>query len=153
GLFGYGEQSRLGDFAQNSIETRACARASGGQTNFPPDVKERFRGREEATKVVPAREAMKVAPGRATARFEEAAMKAAPGRAAARFEEAAMKAAPGRATARFEEAAMKAAPGRAMVRFEGAAMKVFRRFATAVRLGESPAAIREALRSARRAAA
>jgi hypothetical protein len=59
-------------------------------------VKERFRGREEATKVVPAQAAAMKA---ATGRFEAAAMKAAPAQAAA------MKA----ATGRFEAAAMRAA--------------------------------------------
>jgi len=105
----------------------------GDQATVPPGVRERFRGREEATKVVPApEEAMKADPARATGRFEGAAM------TAARY---------------FASANCRAT---------GAAMTAARRFASANcratagdQLGESRAGApnREALRAARFAGA
>src|SRR5262245_55816933 len=98
GLFVLGEQSRPVGAVYAAIDYWACAEALSDPAAYPGGVKERFRVRARATKVLPGQEAA----------TKEAAMMAAPARATGRFEEAAMMAAPARATGRFEEAATKA---------------------------------------------
>jgi hypothetical protein len=98
GLFVLEEQSRPVGVVYAAIEYLACVRALSVPAPFPPGVKERFRVRARATKVLLGQEAA----------TKEAATKAAPARATGRFEEAAMMDA-----RRFAAASCRATAGQA----------------------------------------